>query len=192
MGRETLMGIRDKFLRWRCYKGYGVHSPLAFALLERVIRHDRKYAYYGYDLLETYPGAPEGHTRSVERARLLLRLVAFLQPSYVWTSPETPEIFKEAIRLGGGVVRLFDGKVFPDEMGNSDLILLYRDKIDSKSLKSYLGRPDRGIVGFDCNPAVIKRVRTNLKNGILLEGEESFLCVTLTRSQVHSYQILGF
>ena len=73
--------------RWRNVRGFGVHSPAAFALMREVVRPDRKYGLYSYyplDCLlerasisssELYP------LRSL--MRMLLRLSCHLSPAFI-------------------------------------------------------------------------------------------------------------
>lgn len=70
-------------LRFRRSHGFGVHSPFAFRFITRVLRE--RAAYYDYALL---PGLCPSLPRS--KARLLLRVVNFLQPATVWTTD--PEV----------------------------------------------------------------------------------------------------
>lgn len=164
------MGLKNRFLRWRRSKGYGIHSPLAFRLIWRVLRPEPYVAYYGYPYVGKNP-----------RARLLLRLTADVQPAYVWVSPGTRGDYLEAIRRAGGVVRVFDGSLFPDQITKADMVLLDGYKLKADILKKVLKAP-RTVVAFDVPTTFVERAAKLMKEGVMLEGLGSF--IMLCREEV--------
>lgn len=66
------MGLGRWYKRWRHGRGFGVHSPLAYALVTEVLRKQRCYAYHA----EQYPSLGGG-VLCRARARMLVRLAAF-------------------------------------------------------------------------------------------------------------------
>lgn len=69
--------IGEWYKRWRHTRGFGVHSPFAFALLGAVIRPGRNYSYYGYLDIENAL-VSESPAHACRHARMLLRLASFL------------------------------------------------------------------------------------------------------------------
>lgn len=157
-----------------------MHSPLAYRFLRRVVNPACGYAYYAYDFLHNN-----------RRAEILLRLTAEVQPAFVWVSPGTNDIYLDAIRLAGGVVRIFDGKLFPDEISKADMILLDRYNIGSLSFKK-AKEEELTVIGFDVSPAVISRMVKNLKSGVMLEGKESFIMLRRPEVSPRIYSIGRF
>lgn len=184
------MGIGDRLRRWRASLGYGVHSPLAYRLVRHVVRPERGVVYYGEELLER---SPEWKAEGIERrrARLLLRLVAELQPSYVWTSPGLPAIYKEAIRLAGCVIRVFDGKLFPGEMASADMIVTVGTKLRQKDLAKAAGA-GKAIAAFGVSSSFIARLKSNPGGGVLLDGVASVVAVGTSDPQKHIYELSRF
>ena len=178
------MRLSERFKRWRASKGYGVHSPLAFRIVKTVVRPGREYSYYGEERLRVGREAP----LLTRRAELLLRFVAQLQPSYVWVSPAMPEVFKEAVRLAGGVVRLYDGDVFPDDFDKADMIVLYGTALKKAQLKKLMS-PGKSIVGFDLNARFLSWIPELMSGGIVLDAAGSVMAVNTGDSTVHSYKI---
>lgn len=170
------MTIGERFRRWRATRGYGIHSPLAFRLVTRAVRPARGVIYYGEEQL---------HSRN---SRLLLRIVAELQPAYVWTSPGLPEPYMEAIRLAGCVVRIFDGNLFPDEIGNADMVVL---AAPNRSLKKAIF-PGKSLVALDTDASFISKVKKQMKGGIILDGVTGLIAVATSDPALHSYEISPF
>lgn len=164
------MNLYDRFLRWRRTRGYGIHSPLAFRLIWRVMRPERHIAYYGCDYLE-----------GNRRAELLLRLVAEVQPSFVWISKGTPEVLVRAVRHAGGVTRIFEGDLYPNEIGKADMIIVYKERLKVDALKRVL-KPPVCMAGFEVSSSFISKVAKYLGSGVMLEGGNSF--VALCREDV--------
>lgn len=63
--------ICDTVRRMRHRRGFGVHSPLAFSMINRVIRQERRYSFYAYHFLDT------------PAERRILRLINFLHPARI-------------------------------------------------------------------------------------------------------------
>ena len=173
------MRLAEWFGRWRASRGYGVHSPLAFRIVKRVVRPDRGVCYYGEEALHD------------ARAKLLLRFVAEMQPAYVWVSPGMPENLLEAIRLAGGVVRLYDGAVFPDDFDKADLVVLYRFELKKAQLKKIL-TPGHSLIGFGLKPRFIAWVGDLMKGGVILDGAGSLMAVATSDPALHSYRVSRF
>ena len=168
-------------------RGYGVHSPLAFKLVKNVIRPKRNVVYYGEERLEDLPQP----FSIIRKARILLRFVAELQPAYVWASSKTPEILLEAVKMAGGVVRIYDGDVFPDEIDKADLIILYQTRLTKKILSRQMKRKVE-IAGFDLEPRMIETLTQLFSGGVMLEGEKSLLIVNRPQDAPHFYLVNRF
>ena len=181
------MTIGERFRRWRATKGYGVHSPLAFRLLGNVVKPQRNVMYYGEErLIHEFDSDPD-----LRRARLLLRLVAELQPSYVWKAPGLPDIYDRAVGYGGGAVRIYDGKIFPVEIRNSDLVVLHGKTPKAADIKKMMV-PGKTVIGFGLKPGAVSRILAALDGGPALDGVESFIAVNRAGEEAPVYQISKF
>lgn len=189
------MTLKEWWKRWRATRGYGVHSPLAFRIVKNAVRPPRDVVYYGEERLDFFEESgkkgkkvhPDFHT--LRQAKFLLRLVAELQPAYVWLSPKLPMVFREAVSLAGCVVRIFDGKLFPTELDNSDMAVLYFDRIKKKDLQKFL-RPGHSLIGFGLSRSFMDSVKSAMPGGIILEGTDSIVAVATPDPAVHSYRLL--
>lgn len=191
------MKVAELFSRWRHTKGYGVHSPLAFRLLKHVVRPHRDVAYYGeekldsmaYGMAKSGRGRKEGISyRLLRRACILLRFVAEQQPSYVWVSPGLPELYSEAIRLAGCVVRIYDGEVFPDEISKADMLVLDNFKLKKGELKKVL-LPGKALIAFESSQKFKDTAQSVMTGGVFLDAASTFLAVCTADPTVHSYKI---
>lgn len=179
------MRLREWIGRWRASRGYGVHSPLAFRIVGHVVRPPRDVVYYGEERLMA-SGAPGP---DVSEARRLLRFVAELQPSTVWTSPGLPEIYKEAISLAGCVVRIFDGKAYPPGAANADMAVAVGRSLKSRDLPAVV-RPGRSLFATGVSAGLTSRVRKAMKGGVMVEGRRSLMAVATADTDVHAYKVL--
>ena len=178
------MGLSDWIHRRRHRRGYGVHSPEGFRLVKRVIRPGREAAYYGEETLDL---RDEPH-RLVKEAKLLLRAVAYAQPAFVWMSAGMPPILTEAVRLAGGVVRIFDGALYPDELPKADMTVVYKTKLTKKQLAAATS-PGKTLIAFDIAEKFLDYAEEALASGILLEWKTGFLLEARSDSERYIYPV---
>lgn len=185
-----MMTLKERFGRWRMTHGYGIHSPLAFRIVSNVIRPRRNVVYYGEEKLET-DAAIRCSRKEMNRARLLLRFVADRQPSFVWISPGLKPLYREAIRLAGCVVRIYDGEIFPAEIGNSDMVVTDGVRIKKQDFLKFL-KSGRSVLAFDMKPAALKTMEDAFRGGVSLDGAGSLIMVATSDSERHTYKISPF
>lgn len=188
------MKISERLRRWRASRGYGIHSPLAYRIVKYVVRPDSNVIYYGERRLEDEAlskASSQLTRRQVKRARLLLRLVAEIEPANVWVSPGMPQIYLDAIRLAGCVVRIYDGAVFPGEIKDADMVVADGGRISQKEFKTFM-QPGRTFVGFGLRESFIRFLSVQVKGGILLEGDGSAIAVITDDGQLHQYEVSRF
>lgn len=177
------MSLKSWWLRSRASRGYGVHSPLAFKLVGNVIRPPRNVAYYGEEKLLGYNAT----TTEIRRARLLLRFVAEMGPSAVWTPGPLPDIFKDAVSMAGCVVRIYEGDATagPD---TAQMTVVYGHRIKKAMLRKVM-TPGRSLIGFSLTPAMIKAIVGEMKGGVVLEWGNGLIAVNTSDESIHYYQV---
>ena len=168
------MTIRERINRWRHDFGYGVHSPLGFRIVREVLNPSRGYGFYGYERLEGLAASLDPGME--KRARMLLRLGVLRQPSILWHTSDTPEIYTEALKLAGGIVRILDGSVFPDDMAKGEMILVNGFLPDD--ISKLLELPDKTIVCLDVGEDNVKKLASLIKQGIMFDAVDSALIIT--------------
>lgn len=180
------MTLKERFLRWRASRGYGVHSPLAFRMVKHVVRPSKDVIYYGEERLLLESG--DADPRDIRQARMLLRFVAELQPAYVWTYGTLPGIFIEAIRMAGGVVRIYDGDIYPDEISKADMTVAYRKELRKPQLRKALA-PGKAMIAFGMKEKWVKGVAGELKSGIVLDMADAVIAVATAADALHCYNV---
>ena len=178
------MRIGERIKRWRGRRGYGIHSPLAFRIVKNVVRPQRGTVYYGEEEL-LHADAP---MRQIKESRLLLRFVAQLQPATVWVSSGTPEIYKEAVRRAGCVIRMFDGNIYPSEHSDADMTVLFKTRLKKKELHTVL-RPGHSLIGFHLTQAFKITVRDAMKGGVVIDGVGFYIAVSTDDASLHAYEV---
>ena len=182
------MKLKERIKRWSASHGHGVHSPLAFRLIEHVVRPPRSVVYYGEERLKAMPDLAGIQLR---RARMLLRLTAELQPSRVWLSPKASQSLEESVRFAGEVIRIFDGKIYPNEAESADLIVFDGGKANFKLLNR-LVEAEKNVIAFGWKPRELNKVESLMKGGVLLNGVESFIMINRQGEELHKYNISKF
>ncbi|MDE6854265.1 MAG: hypothetical protein K2J38_04325 [Muribaculaceae bacterium] len=88
-----MQGILSRFRCWRHGKGFGIHSPFAYALITEVLR--QRHPYYGYADI-----SPD------QRIRLLFRLVTHFRPEGVLIVSSQPRLLQGAVQRASSRVRI--------------------------------------------------------------------------------------
>lgn len=68
------VGILEAIQRLRHAHGFGVHSPWAYQIVRHILPDSRRYGWYAYPAIDRYFG------RRARQARMVYRLLAFLDP----------------------------------------------------------------------------------------------------------------
>lgn len=177
-----MMGLYDRFKRWKRRRGFGVHSPEAYRIVRRVIRPANDVKFYGEETLDLSDTSP----RLVKEAKLLLRFVAYENPAYVWTSPGIPDIFTEAIGKAGEVIRIFDGSAFPADADKVDMAVIYKTRIDAKAIERFFAAR-RPLIAFSVSRAFMQLLERKLSSGIIFEWSNGIMAIPRKDSEKYVY-----
>lgn len=88
--------ILSRFKRWRHGRGFGVHSPFAFRMVEDVIRNPRGTRYYAYRSIRFECKDISGSLRN--HYMMLFRLTARLGAAHFYFSPATDPLLEKVLR----------------------------------------------------------------------------------------------
>ena len=178
------MGLYDRFKRWKRRRGFGVHSPEAYRLVKSVIRPGKDIKFYGEEALEL----SDSSRRLVREAKLLLRFVAYENPAFVWTSPGIPEIFTEAIRHAGEVIRIFDGAAYPGDAPKADMTVIYKTRIDAKTVEKVMA-DCHPLIAIEVSEAFRQLLKRKISRGIILEWNTGLIAIPRDDMEKYVYLV---
>ena len=170
------MGIFDAYIRWRHTRGFGVHSPLAFRLVEDVLTS--KYEYYAYPEIEdaTDTAAPHpGLTR--RRALMLHRLAGRLPHCREAYLGDVPEQMRLAVRLAG---RSGEGRL---------TVAVAPSLEDFRTISRRVNSDEEVIALFDAAPEQIILLAAAVYPGVRLIAKNSAIIVVDKRVSQATYAV---
>lgn len=167
------------FTAYRHRRGFGVHSPSAFVLVNEVIRSP--YSYYAYDKIND--SLPRDKART---ARLLHRMVARVRPSCVFFSPNIEPGLRQAVMLADS--RLEEIKSL-DSFRDRGLAVLSAP--DQKTVEKVLSHPEAIVIMERKQKGEripVEEMMAIMPDGVLFYDENTFLAVRKTGMQLLSYR----
>lgn len=166
-----MKSIGSWYRRWRHTRGFGVHSPLAFRLVETVVK--RHYSYYNYDALEAESNSSCARGVQVHRlksrALLLHRLASRFPAEQVLFVGNVPEIFRKSILLAG--------KVKYSEYQHLT-VSVEPKKEDISELKNALQVENEIVALFSATEENLLELIESLTGGVALIGRDALIAVS--------------
>lgn len=147
------------YKRWRHSRGFGVHSPFAYALVREGLRLSHGYAFYADEDPRILPqkGRKAGSLNLKMRAEVLLRLLVFLRqtifdhseisPTICFRSVETDSPARFAIRTAGYTLLQVNGKHNGKHAGTTSVTVATAADIDD--FRSAVGASDEFVNEFE-------------------------------------------
>lgn len=158
-----LLHPADSYKRRRHYLGFGVHSPMAYRLINDVVRrHGRYYLYDELDCLPCNPGGRHSHL-----VRMAHRLCARFPWRNVWIDPGLPEIYSHA-----------PGTAERTQDASADLCIA-RGHLPAAALER-LAKPGADTVAslvIDPEPAMLREIEETMPRGVILEGHDVLIAL---------------
>lgn len=166
-------GIFEVYRRWRHTRGYGVHSPFAFSLVELVV-HPQGIGWYGYqDIDQTfYPGLPDRRVR--RQARLLLRLTVALRPKSVFLPLGIHPAYHAALAAADSHMRISRR---PADAPNCRLICSQANHISLPVLLKHMELPGNMIAISNIPADWVDQIFDAMPEGLLLEGKHNIFAI---------------
>lgn len=173
----AIKSAAGQIARLRHSRGFGVHSPMAFEALHRVIR-PKGVAYYGYhDIDLSFDNSSVGRlsgraeTRLRNRARLLLRLTVWQTPPAVWIWPGAQRPLHAAIRAAGKGIRISSRR---QDIKKSRLIVTDggSDMISDRHLAELMADDHRILLLFSPEAGMGEKLLGTLPHGLMLESRD--------------------
>lgn len=178
------MNISVALRRWRNSRGFGVHSPFGFRLIETVFKPQRGYAYYAYsDICRDcrHNRSP----RSIEHdARILMRLACVLMPSSVYLPPKAPKAFRTALENANPRIRFATRAAKASEC---DLIACHSTMISSDILREFISQPGKTLLIRDVPKGWCDILFDAMNEGLMFEGKRNIILISRPQMQKVRY-----
>lgn len=173
------------YKRWRHTRGYGVHSPFAFFLINEVINSRRGYSYYGEEELDN---RLKDRGRKQRRfGRLIMRLAARLDVGSAFISENSDKkLFESALTAANSKIALTSAEDLAD---NSRLIITRADHMVIDKLEKLLERPGRILLLTDTPKGWRQRLFDSLEEGLMFYGKRNLLLINRPTMQKVAYSI---
>lgn len=170
--------LAESYKRLRHTRGYGVHSPFAFSMLDNIYYH-RGYCYYAETEIENSVG--HKHALQFRRCMILHRLVARYSVCAVYVDCSCPDSFMQAIKLADSGLR------FTSDIDKSDLIIDSNGELSAEEVIRLI--PGRIILIFNPSDKIRILRTTGLTSGLMLYGKNSCLLAYRPKMRFTSYSI---
>lgn len=179
----------SSYLRWRHSRGFGVHSPFAYNLVDIAVRPGI-YGFYGYDLIEDALLSPQAkpYPRLRKDARLLLRFAAMLNPDQVLVYPCAQPVFKAAAR-GAGIPVDYYPLGSGGAMPKGKTLLLTRGALpDGEEIRRLL---NGGVAIMAIEPDKTARgiLTTGVSRGVVFKGTRIVIAIPRDEMAFVSYSM---
>ncbi len=172
--------------RWRNSHGFGVHSPFGYQLVERVIKCRKGYAYYAYTDIDRCCRREHYPKSITAEAKMLLRLVCFLNPESFYLPPDSGKVFQLALKKSNSNLRIVRN---PAKADSCDIIATCGNDIPIDTLKGYISSPGKSILLKDAPENWSESLFETMKEGIMIRGKKNTILISRPEMQKISYQM---
>ena len=162
------------YLRWRHSKGYGVHSPFAFSIVQTCVSPG-PYGYYGYAPVERAWLTNPNNMVSRKDAFLLLRLAINLKAKRIFIAPGKDNVAEEIAHAASAVCSSFQ-LADAEKYGHGDLIVSLGASVPDSAINDILAHGS-AIVAFNPSKSIRKALNEGFERGMVMEGKRIMLAV---------------
>lgn len=179
------MSLAESYKRWRHTRGFGVHSPLAFAMVGAVVRPKGGYAFYGYAAVRRTAAMAESAV--TKQAEMLLRLAAFVDARSAFIPPHAQAPFLVALRAARSNMMLHRGL---DRVLTCDIICSSHDLVPLSTIVEFLATPGRTVALRDAPKGWKESIFNALPEGLMLFGPRNIIVHSRSQMQKIAYSVL--
>lgn len=179
-----MLNIAETYKRWRHTKGYGVHSPFAYSIVERVISPGR-YAWYGYeDIDEAVTASP----RSINHreARMLLRLAATLRITSAFVPANTAPAAVTALLAADSRMKVTSRST---RIPSCTLLCTADDYLPLETLTSHISSQGKVLVVRGITAEWADAVYEAMKEGVMFRGKHNIIAISREGMQKLCYTV---
>ena len=172
------------YLRWRHSKGYGVHSPYAFSIVESCIRPG-PYGYYGYQAIERILMRQNLEKWHKKEAFLILRLAINIPARKLIVSQK--DMLISAIAKAADIPLTILNKGGKQNLEGGFIVCKKGDMTEEKIIEMV----GEGLSALVFNPSknLVKKITTVVSRGMIMEGKRVLLVVPRNEMSLVSYKM---
>lgn len=177
--------IKDAISRWRHTRGYGVHSPFSYDVVTRAVRPGKIYQWYGYVDIHNSMGHRKDY-RIEREAKMLLRLIAMLQPSAVFLRHGVHPAYHAAVRAAGQEITIYRKT---SQLNNCTLLCSDNDLFSLEDLYSFLQIPGNWVAIRNLPPGWETKIFERLPEGVVFKGKNNMIAIHRSGMYKQLYRI---
>ena len=181
------MGLGRSYKSLRHTYGFGVHSPFAFRMVKDVVRPGRGYAWYGFEDIDAAVNAGKTSIGIERKAKLLHRLLAFLNPSSLFLPPGIDPVFHVAAAAAGKNMKI---ERKPNHAAECGMIATHKDFLPLTLLKNHISHPGNALAIMDCQSGWKEEIFASLPEGLMLCSSHHAIIIHRPGMMKISYPIL--
>lgn len=159
-----------RYIRWRHSRGYGVHSPFAFHIVQEVLSNP--YDFYGFHDIDAVLEKERKPRHLRRKTRLLLRLANLMRPGAVFLSPKLPTVYGVALLAAVPHARFLSKNKNAED---ADLIVTSDDYATTAFLHSAVSAHGKTIVLINQPRASVQMLLDDFKEGLVLYDRHDIL-----------------
>lgn len=180
------MRIGESYKRWRHTRGYGVHSPFAFSMIESVVHPSPLYTMYGYeDIDNSMTGSQIPHSR--RHARMLLRLASFLNVKSVYLPKDLKAApFRTALLAANSKMKITSGA---SGILKCDMICSRAEYVPLDTLGKFIATPGAVLSMVSVPAGWADSLFELLPEGLMFYSKTSLIIVNRPGMQKVSYSV---
>lgn len=185
---NPLSSISEAYKRWRHSRGFGIHSPFAYDLVKNVISPGQ-YSYYGYWDIDKAILSPQSNDYPALRkdARLLLRLLVWLNVKRLWIYPPSQTVFATVAAAAG--IKCSDVSNLKNLATQSGDLLLISGKSPHVGEAAKIITGGTGTIAFDPSKRLRNEMKEAMKDGLILEGTRAVLAIPRPEMALTYYSV---
>lgn len=181
MPENPLEALTESYKRLRHTYGYGVHSPFAFEMLEKILPN-RGYSYYAEDEIDNLARS----RKERRRAMMIHRLVARYGVHDVWVSPEVSPCLLQAIRKAGTGLKVRKDAA---DMHRSQFILDCNSSLTPQRIVELLRSADTMIMIQDCGGNIADALGCEGFPGVMFYSPDCLIMASRKGMRFTSYSV---
>lgn len=167
--------------------GFGVHSPFAFNMVKDVVRPGRGYVWYGYEDIDAAVNSRRIGIKIERKAKMFLRLLAFLNPQSLFLPLGIDPIFHTAASASNNNMRI---ERKPKMATECEMIATHESFISLDRLKEHILTPGHSIVAMNIPEGWAESIFEIMPEGLMLHSKRNAIIIHRPNMMKVAYNIM--